>query len=149
MSQRRSTRLAARYAADRAALEDSPDRLRKTPRAARRGRIFGSQPGAYGAGLQTLIDERVWDDEADLANAWLTWGQYAYAAGGEGRAERTRLETGAVRHGRREVLHNQDNREHDILDSDDYYQFEGRAGARRAASVGACAGGVPQRPFGP
>src|SRR4029077_17675446 len=23
------------------------------------------------------------------------------------------------------VLHNQDNREHDLLDSDDYYQFEG------------------------
>ena len=23
------------------------------------------------------------------------------------------------------VLHNRDNREHDILDSDDYYQFEG------------------------
>ena len=32
---------------------------------------------------------------------------------------RSRLETVQV------VLHNQDNREHDILDSDDYYQFQG------------------------
>ena len=30
-------------------------------------RIFGSKPGAYGAGLQTPIDEGVWEDEGDLA----------------------------------------------------------------------------------
>ncbi|MGA8402461.1 MAG: cobaltochelatase subunit CobN, partial [Stellaceae bacterium] len=93
--------------------------------AARRAgyRIFGAKPGAYGAGLQVLIDERAWDGDGDLADAWLEWGQYAYAAGGEGRAERKLAETrlGAVE----AVLHNQDNREHDLLDSDDYYQFEG------------------------
>jgi cobaltochelatase CobN len=114
--------LAARFAADRAALEAAGAAPEE---AARRAgyRIFGSQPGAYGAGLQALIDERIWDDEADLADAWLDWGQYAYAAGGAGRAERGLLETrlGAVD----AVLHNQDNREHDLLDSDDYYQFEG------------------------
>ena len=32
-------------------------------------RIFGSKPGAYGAGLQALIDERGWQTEADLAEA--------------------------------------------------------------------------------
>ncbi len=114
--------LAARYAAERAAFEAEGA---GTDEAARRAgyRIFGSQPGAYGAGLQTPIDERAWDDETDLAEAWLEWGQYAYGAGGEGRAERTLVETrlGAVD----AVLHNQDNREHDLLDSDDYYQFEG------------------------
>jgi cobaltochelatase CobN len=114
--------LAARYAADRHTLEAGG----ATPDAAARRagyRIFGAQPGAYGAGLQTMIDERIWDDEADLADAWLIWGQYAYAAGGEGQAERGLLETrlGAVD----AVVHNQDNREHDLLDSDDYYQFEG------------------------
>jgi cobaltochelatase CobN len=93
--------------------------------AARRAgyRVFGSKPGAYGAGLQALIDERYWQDDADLAGAYLAWGGYAYGAGAEGAGEaalfRTRL--GAVE----AVLHNQDNREHDILDSDDYYQFEG------------------------
>ncbi len=34
------------------------------------------------------------------------------------------------------VLHNQDNREHDLLDSDDYYQFEGGLARRRAAPLG-------------
>jgi cobaltochelatase CobN len=114
--------LAARVSADRKSFEaagTNPDE------AARRAgyRIFGAKPGAYGAGLQALIDERAWNNESELADAWLTWGQYAYAAGGEGRAERALAETrlGAVD----AVLHNQDNREHDLLDSDDYYQFEG------------------------
>jgi cobaltochelatase CobN len=114
--------LAARYAADRAALEK--DGVPPAEAARRAGyRVFGSKPGAYGAGLQALIDERAWDGEADLAEAWLEWGQYAYAAGGEGRAERGLVE--ARLKAVDAVLHNQDNREHDLLDSDDYYQFEG------------------------
>jgi cobaltochelatase CobN len=31
-------------------------------------RVFGSKPGAYGAGLQALIDERGWDTDADLGH---------------------------------------------------------------------------------
>jgi cobaltochelatase CobN len=38
------------------------------------------------------------------------------------------------------VVHNQDNREHDILDSDDYYQFEGGL----AAAVRHISGAQPQ-----
>src|SRR6202040_3326518 len=70
--------LAARYAADREALEAAGA---APAEAARRAgyRIFGAKPGAYGAGLQTPIDEGIWDSEADLAEAWLHWGQYAYA----------------------------------------------------------------------
>ena len=85
--------------------------------------MFGSKPGAYGAGLQTLIDERIWQEEADLADAYLGWSGYAYGAGTEGRAERAMLEARLA--AADAVLHNQDNREHDLLDSDDYYQFEG------------------------
>jgi cobaltochelatase CobN len=88
-------------------------------------RIFGSKPGAYGAGLQALIDERGWESEDDLARAYIAWGGYAYGAGAEGAAEhrlfQKRLSTVEA------VIHNQDNREHDLLDSDDYYQFEGGA----------------------
>ena len=86
-------------------------------------RVFGSKPGAYGAGLQAMIDERLWEDGADLADAFLTWGGYAYGAGNEGVAARDAFATrlGAVD----AVVQNQDNREHDLLDSDDYYQFEG------------------------
>ena len=141
--------LAARYIADRRAFEAAGASVAE---AARRAgyRIFGAKPGAYGAGLQTPIDEGVWDTEADLADAWLQWGQYAYAAGGDGTPERGLLEArlGAVE----AVLHNQDNREHDLLDSDDYYQFEGglalvvRQLSGRAPTVYHNDHSVPDRP---
>jgi cobaltochelatase CobN len=86
-------------------------------------RIFGSKPGAYGAGLQGLMDSGAWETKANLAEAFLNWGQYAYGAQAAGIPERERF---AARLSDIEaVVHNQDNREHDLLDSDDYYQFEG------------------------
>ncbi len=100
-------------------------------------RVFGSKPGAYGAGLQALIDERGWRDEADLARAYVAWGGYAYGSGAEGAPEHTLFETRLS--GIQAVLHNQDNREHDLLDSDDYYQFEGGL----AAAVGHHSGNRP------
>jgi cobaltochelatase CobN len=114
--------LAARVAADRQALAAAG--VASDEAALRAGyRIFGSKPGAYGAGLQTLIDERIWQDDGDLAEAYLGWSGWAYGAGGEGHAERGLLEARLA--GVDAVVHNQDNREHDLLDSDDYYQFEG------------------------
>ncbi|NKB51443.1 MAG: cobaltochelatase subunit CobN [Rhizobiaceae bacterium] len=86
-------------------------------------RIFGSKPGAYGAGLQALIDEKGWNDASDLAEAYLTWGSYAYGADAQGDEARSLFEQRLG--GIEAVVHNQDNREHDLLDSDDYYQFEG------------------------
>lgn len=95
-------------------------------------RVFGSKPGAYGAGLQGLIDERCWYSKADLAEAYVNWGGYAY----DGRfhsADQPDTQDGVQakeafveRLSQLEaVVQNQDNREHDILDSDDYYQFQG------------------------
>jgi cobaltochelatase CobN len=114
--------LAARVRVDRAALEAAG--VPPAEAASRAGaRVFGSAPGAYGAGLQALIDERLWRDDSDLARAYLAWGGYAYGGGSEGRAAEPDL---AARLAAVEaVVHNQDNREHDLLDSDDYYQFEG------------------------
>ncbi|MGR6469083.1 cobaltochelatase subunit CobN [Rhizobium sp. PAMB 3182] len=86
-------------------------------------RVFGSKPGAYGAGLQALIDEKGWDRREDLAESYLVWGGYAYGAGEEGKAERGLFEERL--RSVQAVVQNQDNREHDLLDSDDYYQFEG------------------------
>jgi len=87
-------------------------------------RVFGSKPGAYGAGLQGLIDERCWQDQSDLAQAYINWGGYAYTQeGSEGIAAQS-----AFTHQLSQldvVVQNQDNREHDLLDSDDYYQFQG------------------------
>ncbi|MBL8659677.1 MAG: cobaltochelatase subunit CobN [Rhodospirillales bacterium] len=100
-------------------------------------RVFGSKPGAYGAGLQALIDERGWQSDADLAQAYLAWSGYAYGAGLEGRAAHDHFARRL--RGVEVVVQNQDNREHDILDSDDYYQFEGGL----AASVRVLSGGQP------
>ncbi|MFZ0693057.1 MAG: cobaltochelatase subunit CobN [Alphaproteobacteria bacterium] len=86
-------------------------------------RVFGSKPGAYGAGLQALIDERGWEGDADLAKAYVAWGGYAYGAGAQGEAQHQLFERRLALV--QAVVHNQDNREHDLLDSDDYYQFEG------------------------
>ena len=86
-------------------------------------RIFGSKPGTYGAGLQALVDERLWQTKADLAHAYLAWGSHAYGAASHGETSEAmfRRRLSAIE----AVVHNQDNREHDLLDSDDYYQFEG------------------------
>ncbi|MGB7712567.1 MAG: cobaltochelatase subunit CobN [Microcoleus sp.] len=132
-------------------------------------RVFGSKPGAYGAGLQGIIEAQNWTDDSDLAKAYINWSSYAYTStpptppyqGGanstptpptppyQGEANSNSCPPpyqGGVRGGEfkgREwgcsapeaftkrltqmqiVLQNQDNREHDILDSDDYYQFQG------------------------
>jgi cobaltochelatase CobN len=117
-----SNPLAARVRADAdrliAAGADHDDAMRRAG-----FRLFGSKPGAYGAGLQALIDERGWETDDDLARAYLAWGGYAYGAGAEGAAEHGLFESRLA--GVEAVVHNQDNREHDLLDSDDYYQFEG------------------------
>jgi cobaltochelatase CobN len=86
-------------------------------------RIFGAKPGAYGAGLQALIDEKIWDTKADLAAAYVIWGAYAYGAKAQGENDEATFKRRLA--GIQAVIHNQDNREHDLLDSDDYYQFEG------------------------
>ena len=112
------------------ALDETEDQNPAAARAKAEGntsRVFGSKPGAYGAGLQAMIDERLWADKADLAEAYLEWGSYAYGAGVEGERDRTGFETRLKQ--TEAIIQNQDNREHDILDSDDYYQFEGGAAA--------------------
>ncbi len=105
-------------------------------------RIFGSMPGAYGAGLQALMDSGAWQERKDLAEAFLAWSSFAYGRGlageGAGPSLRSRLAQVDV------VLHNQDNREHDVLDSDDYYQFIGGL----AAAAGELSGRDPELLFG-
>ena len=86
-------------------------------------RVFGSKPGAYGAGLQALIDEKGWRGDDDLARAYLAWGGYAYGGKQSGRPAHGQFQS--LLSSTQAVVQNQDNREHDLLDSDDYYQFEG------------------------
>ncbi len=86
-------------------------------------RVFGSKPGSYGAGLQALINAGNWAEPADLAAAYIHWGGYSYTSAHFGEAALSAFER---RLGKLQaVVQNQDNREHDLLDSDDYYQFQG------------------------
>ncbi len=86
-------------------------------------RIFGSKPGAYGAGLLPLVDARNWRTDADLAEVYAVWGGYAYGRGLDGREARADMETSFRRIS--VAAKNTDTREHDIADSDDYFQFHG------------------------
>lgn len=114
--------LAAKVRAEREALMASG--LAEADAARQAGwRIFGAKPGAYGAGVQGAIDGRLWQSRDDLAEVYLNWGGYAYGGADEGTAARQQF---AQRLSQvQAVLQNQDNREHDLLDSNDYYQFQG------------------------
>ncbi|MFN9610024.1 MAG: cobaltochelatase subunit CobN [Pseudanabaena sp.] len=107
-----------------------------------RYRVFGSKPSAYGAGLQGLIESQNWESEQDLARAYINWSAYAYTSKSEGKsaaeAFNQRLSNMQI------VLQNQDNREHDILDSDDYYQFQGGM----TAAIKSMSGNAPEVYFG-
>ncbi len=86
-------------------------------------RIFGSMPGSYGAGLLPLIESGNWRDDGDLAEVYTAWGGFAYGRGLDGRPAREDMEANY----RRIVVaaKNTDTREHDIADSDDYFQYRG------------------------
>lgn len=86
-------------------------------------RIFGSKPGAYGAGLLPLIDARNWRSDADLAEVYAVWGGYAYGRGLDGRAARGDMEQAFRRIS--VAAKNVDTREHDLVDADDYFQYHG------------------------
>lgn len=86
-------------------------------------RVFGSKPGTYGAGLLQLIDSRNWRDDADLAAVYTAWGGFAYGRGLDGRPAAEDMENQYRRIA--VAAKNTDCREHDIADSDDYFQYHG------------------------
>ena len=105
-------------------------------------RIFGSKPGSYGAGILPLIQQQNWQTDADFATAYINWGGYAYGREQHGQDARADL-----RHrlsGVEVALHNQDNREHDIFDSDDYLQYHGGM----IATIRSLTGRQPRALFG-
>ena len=105
-------------------------------------RIFGSKPGTYGAGILAAIDERNWENVQDLAEVYTAWGGYAYTRQDFGVHARDQFRR---RFGQIVVAaKNQDNREHDIFDSDDYMQYHGGM----IATVRALTGQNPQQFFG-
>jgi cobaltochelatase CobN len=86
-------------------------------------RIFGSKPGGYGSGILALLESRQWRSDADLAAVYEAWSGWSYSRASMGapaaEAMRRRFATIDV------AVKNQDNREHDVFDSDDYLQDHG------------------------
>ena len=110
-------------------------------------RVFGSKPGTYGAGLLQLVDSRDWRDDGDLAAVYEAWGGYAY---GRGLGGTPASEAMRDAYARIEVaVKNVDSREHDILDSDDYYQYHGGMVATVARHPRERARRLPRRLLGP
>jgi cobaltochelatase CobN len=86
-------------------------------------RIFGSKPGSYGAGILQVVESGNWRSDNDLAEVYTAWGGFAYGRDLDGapaaddmRANYKRIKVAAK---------NVDTREHDIADSDDYFQYHG------------------------
>lgn len=114
--------LAARVRLERASLQAQGLDAEQAARQAG-WRVFGAKPGAYGAGVQNAIDGRLWHGREDLVEVYLNHGGYAYGGSDEGTPARAEF---ALRLSQvQAVLQNQDNHEHDLLDSNDYYQFQG------------------------
>jgi cobaltochelatase CobN len=107
-----------------------------------RYRIFGCKPGSYGAGILPLIDAGNWRTDADFAQAYLTWGGYAYTRDEQGTPARAAFAQALA--SVQVATKNQDNREHDIFDSDDYLQYHGGM----IATIRALTGQNPRRYFG-
>ncbi len=86
-------------------------------------RVYGPGPGTYGAGILQLLEQRNWRSDDDLAAVYIAWSGFAYSRQGFGvpaeDAMRRRFAAIDV------AVKNQDNREHDIFDSDDYLQEHG------------------------
>ena len=118
-------------------------------------RVFGPKPGAYGSGILTVLESRNWRTDDDLAEVYLAWGGYAYSRSPADRGAVTGASGPIVGSAAPEALRrrlaaveiavkNQDNREHDIFDSDDYLQDHGGM----VAAVRALTGFQPKAWFG-
>ena len=116
-------------------------------------RIFGSKPGAYGAGLQALIDERLLEERGRSRRAPTSPGAaMPMARGAAGRGASATCSPSAST-AIEAVVQNQDNREHDLLDFGRLLPVRGRASRRRSSTLAATGPAVyhndhsrPERP---
>lgn len=105
-------------------------------------RVFGSRPGTYGSGILPVLHRGDWQTQEDLARVYTQWSGFAYSARHQGVAAEeeflSRMQKTEV------ATKNQDNREHDIFDSDDYLQDHGGM----AATIKSLTGKSPDLLFG-
>jgi cobaltochelatase CobN len=125
-----------------ASLDEPADRNFVAAHGATDPRVFGPKPGAYGSGILALLESRDWRSDEDLAAVYLAWGGYSYGRGGSGVAAPEAMRRRFA--GIEVAAKNQDNREHDIFDSDDYLQDHGGM----VATIRALTGRQPKAWFG-
>ena len=86
-------------------------------------RVFGDAPGAYGAGVNWIVQSQKWSDTTDLGNAYTTWGSHAYSKKYHGEKM---PELFSIRMRKTSVaVKNESSREFDLLDGDDFYNYFG------------------------
>jgi cobaltochelatase CobN len=106
-----------------ASLDEPPELNHVRSHGADDARVFGPGPGSYGVGILQLLEQRNWRSDDDLAAVYIAWSGFSYGRRGFGVADE-----GAMRRRFAAIdvaVKNQDNREHDIFDSDDYLQEHG------------------------
>jgi cobaltochelatase CobN len=125
-----------------AKLDEPPESNHVRAHAGNDPRVFGPAPGGYGSGILPLLESGDWATDDDLAAVYVAWGGYAYGRRGFGTpaADAMRRRFAAIN----VAVKNQDNREHDIFDSDDYLQDHGGM----VATVRALTGDDPKAWFG-
>jgi cobaltochelatase CobN len=125
-----------------AGLDEPPEANPVRQAGAGDARIYGPPPGGYGSGILPVLERGSWRTDADLAEVYLAWSGFAYRRGamGEPAPEAMRRRFAAIE----VAVKNQDNREHDIFDSDDYLQDHGGM----VAAVRALTGRAPRAWFG-
>lgn len=101
-------------------------------------RIYGSAPGSYGAGILQVVEAGNWKSDDDLAEVYTQWGGFAYGRelSGAPAAEDMRTNYRRIQVAAKNI----DTREHDIADSDDYFQYHGGM----VATVRALTGNEPK-----
>jgi len=86
-------------------------------------RVFGDAPGAYGAGVDWVIQSQKWGDVKDLGAVYTTWGSHAYSKKYHGEKM---PEVFSLRMKKTSVaVKNESSREFDLLDGDDFFNYFG------------------------
>lgn len=97
----------------------SPDEARRRNAV----RIFGAPPGGYGTGVNMAIENSTWDSVQDLANVYLDWCSNGYSQGHYGEKLKDefmrRFSSVSI------TVKNMPDREIDLLDCDDVYEYLG------------------------
>ncbi|WP_196591085.1 cobaltochelatase subunit CobN [Pectinatus frisingensis] len=86
-------------------------------------RIFGDEPGTYGAGVGALLEAKNWDSIDDIADVYVRWGAHAYGGEAKGKylPQQFRKRLGSLDI----TIKNEDNHEVNMLSSDDYNAYHG------------------------